>query len=518
MAETPLLTLTGITKRFPGVVANRDINLAIQRGEIHAIVGENGAGKSTLMRIIAGLYQPDEGQIILDGRRIQMRGPRDAARLGIGMVHQHFMLIPRFTVAENIVLGEEHARGGIFSPREAEARIRELAAQYQFELDPTELVENLSVGAQQRVELLKVLYRGASIIILDEPTAVLVPHEVEELFANLQSLRQAGKTIIFISHKLDEVLEIADRITVLRAGRVIGTVPASQATKEQLAEMMVGRPVLFHLEKPPVKLGGPPIGVLEVRDLTVLGAHRREAVSGVSFVVRQCEILGVAGVEGNGQTELVEGIMGLRPVARGKVILLGRDITGRPPSTIRNSGVAFIPEDRQRQGLVLPMSVWENAMLGYHRATEYRRGVFYDLGRIKDRVRSLIRTYDVRTPDINGRVETLSGGNQQKLILAKEMSSSPTAIVASQPTRGLDVGATEFVWQRLLAARAEGLAILLVSADLEEVLALSDRVIVMYRGQIVTEFVPGTLPATTIGEYMLGIRRDTPAPVGGEKA
>jgi simple sugar transport system ATP-binding protein len=499
------LELHGITKHFPGVIANDHIDLAVRRGEIHAIVGENGAGKSTLMRILYGLYQPDSGAIQVNGRPDVIDNPRRALELGIGMVHQHFMLIPVFTVAENVILGNEPAAWGQLRMAEAHQQVAELCQQYGFSLDPAALVGHLSVGEQQRVEIIKVLYRGAELLILDEPTAVLVPQEVDELFNNLRRLKEQGKTIIFISHKLDEVLALSDRITVLRRGRVIGTVTAGQASQAQLAEMMVGRPVLLELAHPPATPGAVR---LEAHHLSVPGgAAARLAVRDVSLSVRGNEIYGIAGVEGNGQTELVEALVGLRPLSHGALLIDGHDVSQTTARAIRLLGVAHIPEDRHRRGLVLPMAVWENVILGHHYRKEFTNGPLLNRPTIDDFVRRRVHEYDIRVADTEAPVLALSGGNQQKVIVAREFAFTPTVLVAAQPTRGLDIGATEFVMRQLLGAREAGMAVLLVSANLEEILALSDRIGVMYGGEVTAEFVRGEATPTELGLYMTGVKR-----------
>ncbi|EKP95801.1 ABC transporter ATP-binding protein [Thermaerobacter subterraneus] len=497
-----MLEVRHITKRFPGLVANDDISFAVRRGEIHAIVGENGAGKSTLMKILAGLYEPDAGEVRLEGRPVRLRGPRHAAQLGIGMVHQHFMLVPRFTVTENVVLGSEPGSAARLDLAAARARVAELARRYHLDVDPDARVAGLSVGQQQRVEILKVLYRGAQLLILDEPTAVLVPQEVEELFRHLRELRQQGKTVLFISHKLDEVLAIADRITVLRRGRVIGTVEAREATKPHLAEMMVGRPVLFHLDRPAPPPQQEPAPLLSLQDVTCVEGSRT-VLEDIRITVYPGEIYAIAGVEGNGQAELVQVVTGLRPVTRGRVEIFGRDASGWSVARRRAEGVAVIPEDRHRQALVLPMTLWENAMLGSHRDRTWRRGWFYHPRSIRERVARYVARYDVRTPSLDVPAAALSGGNQQKLILARELERQPRLIVAAQPTRGLDVGAIEFVWGQLLAARARGLGILLISADLEEILALADRVGVLVRGRLAGELSREEATAERLGRLML---------------
>ncbi|MDR7520859.1 MAG: ABC transporter ATP-binding protein [Armatimonadota bacterium] len=496
-----VVALHRITKRFPGVVANDRISLAIEPGEIHALVGENGAGKSTLMKILYGLYQPDEGSIAVRGRPVVLDSPRAAIQLGIGMVHQHFMLIPRFTVAENVMLGSEPARAGRLDLARARARIAGLADQYGLAVDPDAAVEGLSVGEQQRVEIIKVLYRGAEVLILDEPTAVLTPQEVDDLFANLRRLRAEGKTVVFISHILEEVLAIADRITVLRGGRVAGTLAAAGATKAQIAEMMVGRPVLMDL---PVADVTPGEARLQVDDAVVMGSRGRPAVRGVSLAVRAGEIYGLAGVEGNGQSELVEALVGLRPFVSGRLRVAGQDVTRAGPRGIRLLGVAHIPEDRHRRGLVLPMEVWENLILGHHVRAEFGRGAFLDRAAAIQFAADRVARFDVRTPSLRTPVLALSGGNQQKVVVAREFGFAPRVLVAAQPTRGLDIGATEFVRRQILEARSAGMAVLLVSAMLDEILSLADRIGVIHAGQIVAEFPRGASTPRELGLYMTG--------------
>ncbi|GAV23777.1 ABC transporter ATP-binding protein [Carboxydothermus pertinax] len=500
-----VLELKGITKRFPGLVANDNISFDAIKGEVHALVGENGAGKSTLMKIITGLYQPDEGEMYLKGQILKLSGPRDAIKKGIGMVHQHFMLISRFNVVQNIILGHENSSGGIIDFVKARKRVEELCELYDFKLDLDAPVGDLSVGHQQRVEILKVLYRGAEILILDEPTAVLTPQEVKELFVNLIKLKQEGKTILFISHKLDEVLEISDRITVLRRGKVIGTVKAFETNKKQLAEMMVGRPVLFRLEKPEVRAGDT---ILEVKNLEVKGSLDRHQLNKLSLAVRAGEIYGIAGVEGNGQRELVEAIMGLLPYDGGEILIKGKSNKGLDTKAIREIGVGYIPEDRHHRGLVLPMTVWENMVLGLERNKAYSTWWKLFRDKIKALTNQKVEEYDIRLGSIELAIRNLSGGNQQKVILARELSYEPDLIIAAQPVRGLDIGAIEFVHKKLIEARNHGKAVLLISADLEEVLSLSDRVGIMYNGEIVKEFVPGELELEKIGQYMLGAHKE----------
>ena len=493
MSTPPLVVMRGVTKRFPGVVANDDVSLELRAGEVHALVGENGAGKSTLMRILYGIYPPDGGSIVVRGREVRIHSPRDAIASGIGMVHQHFVLVDPFTVAENVILGLEGSQ--LLHPDGSNQRVAELADRYGFQIDPAARVEELSVGEEQRVEILKALYRGVDVLILDEPTAVLTPAETSALFANLRQLRETGKTIVFISHKLDEVLEIADRITVLRRGKVVGETAPAETSKARLAEMMVGRPVLFRLEKPRTTIGEAVLQLVGLR-----GGRLR----GIDLEVRSGEIVGVAGVEGNGQRDLADAIMGLRPLEGGSVLLDGRELTSTSTGDIRNAGVAFIPEDRQDQGLVLDMSLWENAVLGRQEDEDFsRRGGILLIKRIKQLAARLLQEFDIRARGIETSARTLSGGNQQKLILARELETDPRLLLAAQPTRGLDVGAIEFVWSEILEQKAAGRAILLISAELDEIYALSDRIVTLYEGRITGEYPPDA-PAEEVGRGMLG--------------
>ena len=490
----PLVVMEHITKRFPGVVANDDVSLELRPGEVHALIGENGAGKSTLMRILYGMYPASEGRILLGGEEVSISSPRVALQHGIGMVHQHFVLVDPFTVTENVILGDEGS--AILDMETAQQKVADLAQAYGFQVRPSALIEDLSVGEEQRVEILKALYRGVEVLILDEPTAVLTPLEAKDLFTNLRRLRDDGKAIVFISHKLDEVLAIADRITVLRRGKVVGETTPAEASKAKLAEMMVGRPVLFRLEKPDVEIGEP---ILEVEGL--LGEGK---LNGIGLQVRAREILGVAGVEGNGQKELAEALIGLRKVAAGTIRLAGTDITGWPVADIRNAGVAYIPEDRHEQGLVLSMTLWENAVLGREDDPPFSgRTGFLFVERIKEMAKRLVKLFDVRTRSINVAASTLSGGNQQKLVLARELDTSPKLLIASQPTRGLDVGAIEFVWRQILDQKKEGRGVLLISAELDEIYALSDRIVTIYEGRITGEYAPDAAPEE-IGVGMLG--------------
>ena len=486
--ERPVLELRGITKRFPGVLANDHVDFDLRRREVHALLGENGAGKSTLMNVLYGLYSPDEGEIRIKGDPVRMRSPKDAIDHGIGMVHQHFMLIPVMTVAENIVLAVEPTHAGVLLDYgAARKRVEELARTFGFRIDPDARVEAITVGQQQRVEILKALYRGAEILILDEPTAVLTPQEALELFEILRTLVREGMSIIFISHKLGEVLEIADRITVLRRGKAVDTVPRAGATEEGLARMMVGREVLLRVEKAAAQPTDP---ALRVEDIRVLDDRRLEAVRGVSFEVRRGEIVGIAGVDGNGQSELIDALSGLRHPTSGKVRLGARDVTGASAGQILDLGLGHIPEDRQRRGLVLDFTLAENiALHDFDRPPNSRFGWLFPKRMIR-RAQGLLRQFDVRGGGAQTRAAALSGGNQQKVVLAREMGRDPKLLIAAQPTRGLDVGAIEFVHRRLVEARDGGEAVLLVSFELDEILSLSDRILVLYEGRIVAEHGP----------------------------
>jgi simple sugar transport system ATP-binding protein len=508
-ATAPALEMRAISKRFPGVVANDHIDLSIRPGEIHALLGENGAGKSTLMNILYGLLSPDQGEILLDGAVVEISSPSDAIARGIGMVHQHFKLVPVFSVAENIVLGNETMANSVFLDiRRSEGRIRALSQQLGFEIDPEAMVGDLSVGIQQRIEILKALYRGAKVLILDEPTAVLTPQETSEIFLVLRRLAAEGTSIVFISHKLNEVLEIADRITVIRRGRVVGQADPKTATEESLAEMMVGREVSLVVDKGPASPGEM---VLTVEDLTVADDRGSIVVAGASFEVRAGEIFGLAGVAGNGQEELVEAINGLRKVRSGRVILGGHDVTNDSSRSLSERGVAYIPGDRQRFGLVLPYPIEDNLVL-----TEYYHAPFSRFGVINERAISkraseLISQYDIRTPSGGLPASTLSGGNQQKVIVAREFSRDLVLLVADQPTRGIDVGSIEFIHRQIVAKRDAGIAVLLVSAELDEVLELSDRIGIMYRGQLVAILDASTAEKETIGLIMATGRVEVPA-------
>lgn len=503
---TPILELRGITKRFPGVLANDHIDLTLEQGEIHALLGENGAGKTTLMNILYGLYQPTEGEIFVRGKRITVHSPSDAIANGIGMVHQHFMLVPVFSVAENVMLGEEITRpGGFLDRAKAAERVRQISEQYGLQVDPNSLVENLPVGVQQRVEIIKLLYRNADILIFDEPTAVLTPQESDELFKIMHTLTEQGKSIIFITHKLREVLDAADRITVLRGGRVVGTTTPEEADQRKLAAMMVGREVELELGKKQAKPGEL---ILKVEDLVVLDETNRVAVDGVSFEVYAGEVLGVAGVQGNGQTELVEALTGLSSVQSGRVQVLDAVVTNAPPRQVTEKGTAHIPEDRQRDGLVLPFPVEDNLILNTYYVEPNASGVIMNWETIQKDAEVLIREYDIRTPSPLTPVSSLSGGNQQKVIVARELSRPIRLLIAAQPTRGLDVGSIEYIHRQILNRRDDGVAVLLVSTELDEILQLSDRIAVMYQGKI--EAVVSAEEATKeyIGLMMAGIPQE----------
>jgi ABC-type uncharacterized transport system ATPase subunit len=485
-------------------VANRDVHLSVATGEVHAIVGENGAGKSTLMKILYGMLRPDEGSISVQGSAVSFRSPTDAIAAGIGMVHQHFMLADNLTVLENIVLGAEPRKGLRLDVVSARARIRELGATYGLDVDPDVRVEALGVGDRQRVEILKVLYRGARILILDEPTAVLVPSEVAELFENLAELKREGVTILFISHKLDEVLTVADTITVIRGGTTVTTVDPRTVTARQLAELMVGS------ELPTPETRESTVTdrvVLSVRGLSVGRTAERAALEPLSFDIHAGEILGVAGVEGNGQTELIEALIGIQP-ADGAVVLLDEDISGWSTRRRRDGGISYIPQDRHRDGLLLDAPLWENAALGHQTGPPYAKGPWLDRRGARSATDAIVREYDVRTTGIDVPAFALSGGNQQKLIVGREMEANPRVLIAAHPTRGVDVGAQAAIWDQLRAARAAGLATLLVSADLEELIGLSDRLVVLYRGAMVAVLKPDEVTPEILGSHMTGARLD----------
>jgi ABC-type uncharacterized transport system ATPase subunit len=502
-----MIELRNITKRFGAVLANDRVSVKVARGTIHAIVGENGAGKSTAMRIAYGFYTADSGEILINGQVQEIRTPHDAIRNGIGMVHQHFMLLEPMTVAENIVLGSEPGSVVSLDIRKAVDEIRKLSTEFKLTVDPNATVENLSVGQQQRVELLKALYRRAEILILDEPTAVLTPQEVEEFFAILRGMREQGKTIIIITHKLDEVLAISDNVTVMRDGKVVGDVKTSETNAAELARMMVGREVLLRVEKPDAKPGAP---VLSTSSLTITGRGDAKKVDNVSFEVRAGEIVGIAGVEGNGQTELIEALAGLIPGSHisGTINFEGRDITRLDARQRKELGIAHVPEDRHRRGLLLDFTLAENTILGVHyrKPAVYAGGILLDQKGIQRRTEQVIRDFDVRPPNAALPARALSGGNQQKLIIGREFELPPKLLLVSQPTRGVDIGAIEFIHRKIVELRDAGCAVLLVSAELEEVTALSDRLLVVHNGQIVGEVDPKVTSNAEIGLMMTGGR------------
>lgn len=492
--------MLGIVKRFPGVVANDGITLQVKPGEIHALLGENGAGKSTLMNILFGLSSPDEGEIRINGQRAHFAGPRDAVHAGLGMVHQHFMLIPRFTVTENIILGNEGDRL-VLDRAAAARRVSEIATQYGLAIDPNARVEDLSVGLRQRVEILRALYHGSRILILDEPTALLTPQEIDDLYGILRRLTADGGTVIFITHKLREIAAVADRVTVIRRGKTVGTRTTANTTGQELADLMVGRGVNLQVDRTPATPGAP---MMELRDIIARPDHGHHALRISSLQLRRGEILGVCGVEGNGQSELVEVLSGLRRVQTGTITVSGTNVTNRQPNDFRRAGVSYIPEDRHTRGLVLDFPLWENVLLG-----NTDRAPFVRYGVIRSRTtqeitRALMAENDVRAPGPGTAARSLSGGNQQKLIIARELYRHPDVLLAIQPTRGLDVGAIEFVHKHLVRVRDEGKAVLLLSFDLDEIMELSDRIVVMYQGEIAGEFESGKVSRSELGMYMGG--------------
>jgi simple sugar transport system ATP-binding protein len=509
----PVLRLVGVSKRFPGVLANDKVDFDLAPGEIHALLGENGAGKTTLMNVVYGLYAQDEGQIFIKGEGVEIHDPNDALARGIGMVHQHFMLVPVMTVTENLMLGHETTHGPRLGPlanldqdRVAQ-EVTALADEHGLSIDPDALVQDLSVGAQQRVEIVKALYRGAEVLILDEPTAVLTPQEAEDLFGIMRSLIAEGKSIIFITHKLKEVLEIADRITVLRDGKVVGTTKPSETNENELAAMMVGREVILQVEKGPAHPGDP---VLKVENLQVRDIRDQVVVRGVSFDVRAGEILGIAGVQGNGQSELVEALTGLAPVESGQVFVDGNEITNLRPRSVTESGIAHVPADRHKHGLVLGYPIDENLILQTYYLSPFSRRTFIQPKAVRANAKKLVEEYDIRTPSISTLAGSLSGGNQQKVIVARELSRDIRLLIANQPTRGLDVGSIEYIHNRIIEKRDEGVGVLLVSSELDEILGLSDRIAVMYAGEILTVMPANEATKERLGLLMAGVR-ETPA-------
>ncbi|HEY3312406.1 MAG TPA: ABC transporter ATP-binding protein [Anaerolineales bacterium] len=512
MAENQKIVLEakGITKKFPGVLANDNVDFDLREGEVHALLGENGAGKSTLMNVLYGLYKADAGEVMVNGETINLTSPKDAIKHGIGMVHQHFMLIPVFSVTENIMLGAETDHRAIpndmalakLDRKKVSAKVAALSNQYGFKIEPDAIVGDLPVGVQQRVEIVKALYRNASILILDEPTAVLTPQEAEDLFRIVRELTQRGVSVIFITHKLKEVLAVADRITVMRAGKVMGTTEPARTNEQQLAAMMVGREVILTVDKTPAK---PKEDVLKVEALRVRDQRDLESVRGVSFDVRAGEILGIAGVQGNGQTELAEALTGLRRIEAGKITLGGEDLTGKSPRNFTETGLAHIPEDRQKHGLVLSYTIADNMILcDYYKPPFSVRGVIQQTA-LDENARKLIKEYDVRTPSPYVAASKLSGGNQQKVIVARELSRPVKLVIANQPTRGLDVGSIEYIHKEIVLMRDQGVGVLLISAELDEIMALSDRIAVMYRGEIVTTVDSKLVTKEQLGLWMAGV-------------
>ena len=500
--------LAGVTKRFPGVLANDDVDLEVGAGTVHALLGENGAGKTTLMNVLYGLYEPNDGAVYVDGEQRRFDSPREAIDAGVGMIHQHFMLVDPMTVAENVTLGyEPQGRFGVDRAR-AREEVVALADRYGFDIDPGARIEDISVGVQQRVEILKALYRGADVLVLDEPTAVLTPQEVEELFDVFEELTAQGKTILFITHKLGEAMGAAEEITVLRDGRNVGTVPAGDTSRKELAELMVGREVLLETERDPVETGDVVLGVdsLRVRD-----GRGTERVSDASFAVREGEILGIAGVDGNGQSELIEAITGLRAPESGSVAIDGADVTRASRRTHTDRGMAYVPEDRQERGLVMDLDLVRNAVLGSQHDPAFAANGRIDWAAARAHAAAVIDAYDVRPPDPGARAASLSGGNQQKFVVGRELERDPRVVIASHPTRGVDVGSTEFIHERLLALRREGRAVVLVSSKLDEVRGLSDRLAVMYEGEFVDVIDPGETTEEQLGLLMAGERPDETA-------
>lgn len=493
--------MRNIVKRFPGVLANFKVSFEVKTGEVHALLGENGAGKSTLMRQLYGLYQPDEGEIVIDGKPYVFRSPADAIRVGIGMIHQHFMLVPTLTVAQNVALGLRSSREPLLDLEKVTSRIQELANAYGLKVDPSAYIWQLSVGEQQRVEIMKALYRGAGLIILDEPTAVLTPQEVNDLFTTLRRMVGEGHSLVFISHKLHEVMDISDRVTVLRDGKVIGTRLTREVTRDELVKMMVGRE-LKEIEPRPLKPG--PV-LLKIEGLKTMGDRGAEALHGLDLEIRAGEILGLAGVSGNGQRELAECLAGMRKATGGKAMIGQNDITASTLNQRIDAGMAYIPEERMRDGAIREFSVEENIYLHDHSSSPYAHGIFLDFPRMESHAIELVNEFTVKTPSLDTPIKNLSGGNIQKLIMARELSRSPEVLIAAQPTRGVDIGATEYIHQRLLAQREAGTAILLISEDLDEIRTLSDRIAIMYEGQIIGVVERGQVTVEQIGLMMAGI-------------
>ena len=506
MAEDFVIEMLHITKEFPGIKANDDVTLQLRRGEVHALLGENGAGKSTLMSVLFGLYQPEQGTIKKNGEEVRIKDPNDANALGIGMVHQHFKLVECFSVLDNIMLGVEPCKAGFLQKSAARKRVVELSEKYGLRVDPDALISDISVGMQQRVEILKMLYRDNEILIFDEPTAVLTPQEIDELMEIMRGFKKEGKSILFITHKLNEIMAVADRCTVLRKGKGIGTVEIAKTTKEELSRMMVGRDVQFAVDKAPAKPGEP---VLQVKNLKVPGrVHKKDAVRDVSFTVRAGEIVCLAGIEGNGQTELVYGLTGLEKVTGGTLTLAGQDITHASIRQRSKDGMSHIPEDRHKHGLVLDYTLEKNLVLQRYWEPAFQNHGFIKQGEVRAYADKLIEQYDVRSGQGSVTIaRSMSGGNQQKAIIAREIDKDPKLLVAVQPTRGLDVGAIEYIHKQIVAERDRGTAVLLVSLELDEVMNLSDRILVMYEGEIVGEFDPKTTTVEELGLYMAGAKK-----------
>lgn len=504
---SPIIQLHHITKQFGNVIANDSVDLAIYSGEIHALVGENGAGKTTLMNILYGLLRPDSGDILIDDKATKIDSPTTAIKNGIGMVHQHFMLIPPFTITENIILGQEPNRLRIFIDKQrARHQVDAVSREYGLRINSQDRIEHIGVGTEQRVELIKILYREAKILILDEPTAVLTPQETEELFTILRQFKQQGKTIIFITHKLNEVMELTDRITVMKSGKIVGILETAKTSKEEIARLMVGRDVLFQVKKSPANPGQT---VLEVKHVNAINNNKLPILKNISFSIQSGEILGIAGVEGNGQTELVEVLTGLRKYISGEIRLLETNVKSYSPSELYAQQLAHIPEDRLKRGLVLEYNIAENLILGRHQEKRFIRFGFLNAKRILNNAIQLTKYYDIRPRNPKATALNLSGGNQQKIIIARELSRNPKLLIAAQPTRGLDIGATEFVHQQLISVRDQNVAVLLISADLSEIMALSDRIAIMYEGRIVAIVKTDKTSIREIGLYMTGVTNET---------
>lgn len=505
----PVVELKQITKRFPGIVANDSISLTLRKGEIHALLGENGAGKSTLMNILFGLYQPDEGTIEINGEPVTIDNPNKAIKLGIGMVHQHFKLVQPFTVTENIILGMEPRKGLNIDYKSASAEVAKLSEQYGLHVNPNSKIQDISVGMQQRVEIMKTLFRGADILIFDEPTAVLTPQEISELMGIMRRLVEEGKSIILITHKLKEIMEISDRVTIIRRGKVIDTVDTNNTNPKELAEKMVGRGVTFKIDKQPPAIGQP---VLQLNQVKMNNKNGVSVLNGLDLEVKAGEIVGIAGVDGNGQTELIEAITGLRKINSGSIKLSGKEVSNLPARKIIESGLSHIPEDRHKHGLVLDFSISENMVLETYYKSPYSKGGFLDRRKVDEHAEKLVKDFDVRTPSIETLARSLSGGNQQKAIIAREIDKNPDLLIAAQPTRGLDVGAIEFVHRQLIEQRDLGKAVLLISFELDEIMNVSDRIAVIYEGRIVGEVLPENTNDQELGLMMAGFTEQ-----GGKK-